>query len=63
MTVGDLIEELGKHPRWAPVRVLTSHCWAGVPEGEPTPIELSPEDALEADVVIFEGNHVLIESK
>jgi hypothetical protein len=64
VSVADLIEELKKYPPYIPVKVLTSHVITG-PEsgGEAVEIDLGPEDALEADVVIFEGSHVLIESK
>lgn len=64
MSVADLIEELKKYPPHIPVKVLLSSVITG-PEsgGEPVQINLGPEEALEAGAVIFEGNHVLIESR
>ncbi len=68
MNVRDLIDELSRMPQHVPVRVFVPMIYGGNDNqgqfnGE-MEIPLSKDsDATEADIVRFEGNHVLIEGK
>lgn len=67
MTVADLIDELKKYSPHLPVKVMLSEVYGGFNDSgefvDDMRIPLTKEDALDADVVRHEGNHVLIESK
>lgn len=64
MNVRDLIDELSRLPPHLPVKVLLSEVIMLPQEGgEPYEVTLSAEDAIEADRVRYEGNHILIESR
>ena len=64
MTNAELIAELSRYPSHVPVKVLLSEVIPFSPEtGSEAPIMLCPEDAIEADTVIYEGAFILIESK
>ena len=60
MNASQLIEELKRLPGHLPVRVCLSEV---VLDGDGILMLSSDCDAIEADVVIHEGNHILIESK
>lgn len=59
MTVNELIAELGKWPKQAPVRVCLRSAYFADESGE-TMLDLCEEDAQEADEVRTGGGYVLI---
>lgn len=67
MNVRDLIDELSKYPPHMPVRVTLSEICGGFNDkGEfrdDMVIPLGREEAIEADRVTHQGNHILIESR
>lgn len=64
MSVADLIAELTQYPPHLPVRVVLSEVVMLPQEGgDPYRQPLTKDDAIEADNVRHEGNHILIESK
>lgn len=64
MNVRDVISELQQYPPHMPVKIVISSVMMP-PSNEHGPYEapLSRDDAMEADRVTHQGNHVLIESK
>lgn len=63
MTVSDLIAELQRYPGHLPVKLLLSEVMYQPGETDARSIYLTDMDAIEADVVRFEGTFVLVESK
>jgi hypothetical protein len=67
MTVADLIDELKRQPGYLPVKVVLTEIYGCYDDTgkfrDDKAMVLSPEDAIEADVVRHEGQFVLIQSK
>lgn len=67
MNVRDLIDELSKYPPHMPVRVTLMEIYGGYDDSgefrDDMVIPLGKEEAIEADRVSHEGNHVLILSR
>ena len=61
MTVADLITELRKYPPHKPVRVRIDTFVVDTEIGEQ--VVVGPRNAIDVDVVIYEGNHVSIEGQ
>ena len=69
MTIAELMEHLTRYPSHLPVKILLSEVLVqdtdtnGKATSDFYPLILCESDAIEADRVLFNGNHVLIESK
>lgn len=67
MTVSDLIDELSRMPQYLPVKVLLSEIIGTYDDTgkfrDDKAVVLGEGDAIEADTVRHEGNHVLIRSR
>jgi hypothetical protein len=63
VTVADLIAELQRYPGHLPVKVAISEVACPNESGDIRFHFLTRDDAIEAEAVVFEGTHVLLESK
>ena len=67
MTVGDLVEELKKQPQYLPVKVMLTEIYGTNNEQgqfvDDLKVNLTEQDAIEAEYVRHEGTFILIVSK
>ena len=67
MTVSELIEELSKLPQYLPVKVMLTEVYGGNDEQgqfvDDLKMNLTENDAIEAEYIRHEGTFILIVSK
>jgi len=67
MTVGELIDELSKQPKYLPVKVMLTEVYGCYDETgqfvDDKPMALNENDAIEAEYIRHEGTFILVVSK